>query len=373
MSNITTKSEVQIENNHILKNLKKHLDQNKLKELYLMNKKNTIQLTGNIDWNTYKKQIKEVNDENNVLKNELLILKEQLSISQQIREEIYNRAIQEKAEARRKINHNANIVDKLHIKCNKICQQLEWSEAEQKYQRRQKINTRKRFKNINEKYKKLQNENECNKTKLINIQKKLEGITKNTDMNIMKYFQKDFPKIETADCHICCDTYEKCKIKDRSICKNGCNISICEGCFDEMKCCPLCKQVYINKTILSYDDVDYESEGEEDFDFLNGRYNDSIPVEQMVQEMFNPDINVRRNLEIDFFDDTSVEDSDEDMIIDDSDEETEEYVSVNGQYVVLQPPPPLAEIDDSVQQELLFRDPETDEFFTEPADNETLV
>ncbi len=309
---------------------------------------------------------KDLIDENNTLKTELFIVKEQLMNSQKIREEIYEEWVERYDDAVHRIRYNANIVDRLHDKCSKIYKELESSRAEQKYQRRQKINTRKRFRSINDKYKKAMMQNELLETKLSNIQKTIEGITKNTKMNIMKYFQKEFPKIEKTDCNICCDSFESNKIKEKSICKNGCNISICEGCFDELKCCPYCKQVYEKKYILSYDDEDYESEGEDDFDYLEERNSETVPVEQMVQEMFTQNHTTNnssltdstemeqersvlqswfrqsqtrnsssqfireifnnmatnqdneRNLEINLSDDTSVEDSDED-----SDEESQ--------------------------------------------------
>ena len=37
---------------------------------------------------------------------------------------------------------------------------------------------------------------------------------------------------------------------------------------------------------MSYDDEDYESEGEDDYDYLEERNSETVPVEQMVQEMF---------------------------------------------------------------------------------------
>ena len=117
---------------------------------------------------------------------------------------------------------------------------------------------------------------------------------------------------------------------------------------------------------MSYDDEDYESEGEDDFDYLEERNSETVPVEQMVQEMFTQNQTTNnssltdstemeqersvlqswfrqsqtrnsssqfireilnnmatnqdneRNLEINLSDDTSVEDSDED-----SDEESQ--------------------------------------------------
>ena len=48
------------ENMELIKSLKHLLDQNKLKELYDLNKKNKIQSQGNIKWAAYKKQYKDL-------------------------------------------------------------------------------------------------------------------------------------------------------------------------------------------------------------------------------------------------------------------------------------------------------------------------
>ena len=68
------------------------------------------------------------------------------------------------------------------------------------------------------------------------------------------------------------------------------NVSICEDCFSEIKSCPLCNKVYRSKlisSILSDDDGnDYESDGHEDFDYLEEK-NETIPVGLMIQDMFS--------------------------------------------------------------------------------------
>ena len=245
-----------------------------------MNKNNTIlPKNSRIKWEYYKKQIKTIKDENKILQKELLNVKEQLLDSEERNADIVG-----------KIKYNGDIVDRQNKKIMRIVQELEYSKAEEKYQRKQKIKTRKRFKIMNDKYKKVMLQNELLETKINNIQKTIEGISKNTNMDIRKYFQKHFPKIEKTNCDICYDSFENKKIKDKSICQNCCNVSICEGCFNEIKCCPLCNKVYRSKlisSILSNDDGDdCESDGHEDFDYLEEK-NEIIPVGLMIQDMFS--------------------------------------------------------------------------------------
>ena len=259
---------------------KKYLKQKKLKLSHSMNKNNTIlPKNSRIKWEYYKKQIKTIKDENKILQKELLNVKEQLLDSEERNADIVG-----------KIKYNGDIVDRQNKKIMRIVQELEYSKAEEKYQRKQKIKTRKRFKIMDEKYKKVMLQNELLETKMNNIQKTIEGISKNTNMNIRKYFEKHFPKIEKTNCDICYDSFENKKIKDKSICQNCCNVSICEDCFSEIKSCPLCNKVYRSKlisSILSDDDGnDYESDGHEDFDYLEEK-NETIPVGLMIQDMFS--------------------------------------------------------------------------------------
>ena len=84
-------------------------------------------------------------------------------------------------------------MDRQNKKIRRIIQDLEYSKAEEKYQRKQKIETRKRFKMINEKYKKVMLQNELLETKINNIQKTIEGISKNTidsTLNKVKFLPK---------------------------------------------------------------------------------------------------------------------------------------------------------------------------------------
>lgn len=246
-----------------------------------MNKNNTIlPKNSRIKWEYYKKQIKTIKDENKILQKELLNVKEQLLDSEERNADIVG-----------KIKYNGDIVDRQNKKIMRIVQELEYSKAEEKYQRKQKIKTRKRFKIMNEKYKKVMLQNELLETKINNIQKTIEGISKNTNMDIRKYFQKHFPKIEKTNCDICYDSFRNENIKDKSICQNCCNVSICEDCFGEIKCCPLCNKVYRSKLISSIlsdhdDDKDCESDGHEDFDYLEEK-NETIPVGLMIQDMFS--------------------------------------------------------------------------------------
>ena len=243
-------------NNKIITQIRSCLDDEKYNNLNLLNENERINSEGKIDWKDFVHIMSCMNWETEMLWDKT------------------NRLEKEKDNEEKMKNHY---------------------KAEASYQKSRKIKSRIEYKKINDKYKDIQLEKLNLEMKIENIKKTIDGLDKNTNMNISKYFEKFFPSKKTVCCLLCYNDVEDKDLMPLETCSNNCNINICNKCFECIDKCPNCRNNYEYE--IYYNNEDYESEGDEDFNYLD-LYYDNINVGEAVSIMFDSEDNQTSESEV---------------------------------------------------------------------------
>ena len=282
----------QMKNMEILDEIKNLLDKNKYKQckkLHQQNKSDNI----NISWDEFSKVINELiqskkrlNTNCNDLKSEVFIARDQLLNEMKIRESIYN----ENTILKDELNEIKEELREENESARRTYLKYQREKSNGAYQRSRKVKARKEHFKVNESYKKCMITNMNLEIKLENIEKRIKGLTKNTSMNIYKYFKDFFPELE--QCPVCCDNYTSDEFCD---CLNDkCSVKLCKDCDNMLSYCPYCKQ---NKKVKCYechkefDRLHIYSEGK----YVNEKWHCNLCIHDMNSENTSENHNVNEN------------------------------------------------------------------------------